>query len=255
MGRLDGRSAIVTGAAKGLGRAIATRLARDGAYVVAGDIDAAGLRDTVQSITEASGRCVSVVGDSTDSKVAEELAQAALADLGRIDVLVNNVGGTVSGKIWELSEETWDAVIRLNLRSMFLCTRAVVTHMMQQHYGRIVSISSGAREGTPWQAYYSGAAPYSTAKAGVHGFTRDVSLELAEYGINVNCVAPGPLESSVPEVVELRRQREHLPYEPTKLIPLRRLGQPAEIAAAVSFLASDEASYITGQTLTVNGGR
>jgi 3-oxoacyl-[acyl-carrier protein] reductase len=137
---------------------------------------------------------------------------------------------------------------------MFLCTRAAAPRMMQQRYGKIVSISSGAREGTPWSAYYEGAAPYSTAKAGVHGFTRDVALELAEYGINVNAVAPGPVET---ERIgpSLRRMNETLEYSPNRMTPLRRLAQPVEIAHAVLFLASDEAAYITGHTLPVTGGR
>ena len=109
---------------------------------------------------------------------------------GRVDILVNVVGGSRSARIWEMSEETWDGVLRLNLRSTFLCTRAASPHMITQRYGKIVCISSGAREGTPWTAYYAGGAAYSTAKAGVHGFIRDVALELAQYGINVNAVAP-----------------------------------------------------------------
>jgi 3-oxoacyl-[acyl-carrier protein] reductase len=150
--------------------------------------------------------------------------------------------------------EDWDFVLRLNLRSTFLCTRAAVPHMMRQRYGRIVCLSSGAREGTPWTAYYAGGAAYSAAKAGVHGFVRDVALELAQHGIHVNAVAPGPIDTERTGPA-LRRLDETVEYSPSRMTPLRRLGVPREVADAVLFLASDEASYVTGHTLAVTGGR
>src|SRR4029453_3348895 len=137
--------------------------------------------------------------------------------------------------------EDWDFVLRLNLRSAFLCTRAAVPHMVRQRSGRIICLSSGAREGTPWTAYYQGGSAYSAAKAGVHGFIRDVALELAEYGINVNAVAPGPIDTERVGA-GLRRLNETAEYSPNHMTPLHRLGQPVEIANAVIFLASDEAS-------------
>ena len=184
---------------------------------------------------------------------AKALIDAAVERFGRLEILVNNVGGGRPGRIWELPEETWDGVLTLNLRAMFLCTRSAAPVMMRQRYGKIVSISSGAREGTPWSAYYEGAAPYSTAKAGVHGFTRDVALELAEYGVNVNAVAPGPVET---ERIgpNLRRMNEEYEYSPNRMTPLRRLAQPIEIAHAVLFLASDASSFITGTQIVVDGG-
>ena len=147
-----------------------------------------------------------------------------------------------------------DFVLRLNLRSAFLCTRAATPHMIRQRYGKIVCLSSGAREGTPWTAYYAGGSAYSASKAGVHGFIRDVALELAQYGINVNAVAPGPIdtERTGANLKELDRTVE---FSPSKMTPLGRLGLPVEVANAVLFLASDEASYITGHTLPVTGGR
>ena len=148
----------------------------------------------------------------------------------------------------------WDFVLRLNLRSTFLCTRYAVPHMMQQRYGKIVCISSGAREGTPWTAYHQGGSAYSAAKAGVHGFIRDVALELAEYSINVNAVAPGPIDTERAGP-NLRHLNETADYSPNRMTPLGRLGTPSEVADAVLFLASDEASYITGHTLAVAGGR
>src|SRR5262249_10244562 len=169
-------------------------------------------------------------------------------------ILVNNLGGSRNAKVWEMTVADFDFVLRLNLRSTFLCTRAAAAHMMKRRQGRIICMSSGAREGTPWTAYYQGGAAYSAAKAGVHGFVRDVALELAEHGINVNAVAPGPIDTERAGP-GLRRLNETVDYSPNRMTPLRRLGQPAEVAHAVLFLASDEASYITGHTLAVSGGR
>jgi NAD(P)-dependent dehydrogenase (short-subunit alcohol dehydrogenase family) len=254
MGRVDGKVAVVTGAGNGLGRAIAERLAGEGAQVVLGDVDAAGLEQTVATITRAGGRAAAVVGDVTEEEPAARLIAAAVEGGGRLDILVNNVGGSRNARIWEMAAEDWDFVLRLNLRSTFLCTRAAAPHMMRRRYGRIVCLSSGAREGTPWTAYYQGGAAYSAAKAGVHGFIRDVALELAEHGITVNAVAPGPIDTERVGA-NLRRLNETVEYSPNRMTPLRRLGRPAEVADAVLFLASDEATYITGHTLSVTGGR
>ena len=248
------RIAIVTGAASGLGREIAQLLAREGASVALGDIESVGLEKTAASITASGGTAVTVAGDLTDEAPAQHLIDACVERFGRVDILVNVVGGSRNAKIWEMRAEDWDFVLRLNLRSMFLCTRAAVPHMMRRKYGRIICMSSGAREGTPWTAYYQGGSAYSAAKAGVHGFVRDVALELAEHGINVNAVAPGPIDTER-FGPGLRRMNETVEYSPNHMTPLRRLGQPFEVAHAVLFLASDEASYVTGHTLAVTGGR
>ena len=254
MGRVQDQVAVVTGAASGLGRAIALRLAEEGARMALGDIDTSGLDRTVSDITATGGQAFGVLGDVTDEAPAARLVADAVARHGRLDILVNNVGGSRNAKIWEMALEDWDFTIRLNLRGTFLCTRAAVPHMMKQRSGRIVCLSSGAREGTPWTAYYQGGSAYSAAKAGVHGFIRDVALELAEYGINVNAVAPGPIDADRTGPA-LRRLNETVEYSPNHMTPLRRLGQPIEIANAVLFLASAEASYITGVTLQATGGR
>jgi len=254
MAGVKDRVAVVTGAANGLGREIAQLLAREGARVALGDLDTAGLERAAADITSAGGAALAVAGDLTEEEPARRLIEAAVERFGRVDILVNDVGGSRNAKIWEMKAEDWDFVLRLNLRSTFLCTRAAVPHMMRQRYGRIVCMSSGAREGTPWTAYYQGGSAYSAAKAGVHGFVRDVSLELAEYGINVNAVAPGPIDTER-FGAGLRRLNETVEYSPNRMTPLRRLGQPIEVAHAVLFLASDEASYITGHTLAVAGGR
>lgn len=254
MGRVQDQAAVVTGAAQGLGRAIALRLAEEGARLALGDIDATGLGKTVDQITAKGGQAFGVVGDVTEEASAERLIADTVARFGRIDILVNNVGGGPRGKIWEMKVEDWDFCMRLNLRSSFLCTRAAARHMMKQRSGRIVCMSSGSREGTPWTAYYQGGSAYSTTKAGIHGFIRDVSLELAEYGINVNAVAPGPVETER-TAAALRKMNETVEYSPIRMTPLRRMGEAVEIANAVLFLASEEASYITGVTLNVTGGR
>jgi len=248
------RVAVVTGAANGLGREIALVLAREGARVALGDTDGAGLEHSAQAITAAGGMAVAVAGDLTEEDAADRLIDAAVERLGGLDILINNVGGSRNSKIWEMPVADWDFVLRLNLRSTFLCTRAAVPHMMRKRYGRIVCMSSGAREGTPWTAYYQGGAAYSAAKAGVHGFVRDTALELAEHGINVNAVAPGPIDTERAGP-SLKRLNETVEYSPNKMTPLHRLGQPIEVAHAVLFLASEEASYVTGHTLAVAGGR
>jgi 3-oxoacyl-[acyl-carrier protein] reductase len=254
MAGVKDRVAVVTGAANGLGREIALLLAKEGARVALGDIDGPGVERTVASIKAAGGSGLAVTGDLTEEAPAKQLIEAAVAAYGRLDILVNDVGGSRNSRIWEMSVEDWDFVLRLNLRSTFLCTRAAVPHMMRQRYGRIVCLSSGAREGTPWTAYYQGGSAYSAAKAGVHGFIRDVALELAEHGINVNAVAPGPIDTER-FGPGLRKMNETVEYSPNHMTPLRRLGTPIEVAHAVLFLASDEASYITGHTLAVTGGR
>lgn len=248
------RSAVVTGAASGLGREIAQLLAREGASVVLGDIEPVGLERTAATIAAAGGTALTVAGDLTEEAPAQRLIDACVDRFGRVDILVNVVGGSRHAKVWEMRAEDWDFVLRLNLRSMFLCTRAAVPHMIRRKHGRIVCMSSGAREGTPWTAYYQGGSAYSAAKAGVHGFVRDVALELAEHRITANAVAPGPIDTER-FGPGLKRLNETVEYSPNHMTPLGRLGEPFEVAHAVLFLASDEASYITGHTLAVTGGR
>ena len=254
MGRLDGRIAIVTGAANGIGRGIARRFAAEGAAVVIGDIEAEALGRVAADIAAAGGKAEAVAGDLTEEAGAARLVEAAMARHGRIDILVNNLGGSRNAKVWEMPVADFDFVLRLNLRSTFLVTRAAVPHMIARRQGRIICLSSGAREGTPWTAYYQGGAAYSTAKAGVHGFVRDVALELAEFNITVNAVAPGPIDTERTGP-GLRRLDATVDRGPSKMTPLGRLGTVEEVAAAALFLASDEASYVSGHTLHVAGGR
>lgn len=254
MGRVDGQVALVTGAGRGLGRAIALRLAEEGALLALGDISRGRLEETAQLVEAIGGTVVFVVGDLTEQPDVQALVDAAMGAFGRIDILVNDIGGGRGARIWEMDVEHWDAVIRLNLRSMFLSTRLVAPHMIERRQGRIICLSSGAREGSPWTALSTGGSAYSTSKAGVHGFIRDVAIELAEFNITVNAVAPGPINTEVAGPI-LRDLDETVELGPIRLTPLGRLGEPIEVANAVLFLASDEASFISGHTLSVAGGR
>lgn len=251
---LNGRVAIVTGGANGIGRAVATTLAARGAQVIIGDASQPDLDATIDTLRSQDHEVIGVCEDLTEESGAKQLIDTAMNAFARLDILVNNLGGSRNAKVWEMSLDDWDFVMRLNLRSLFLCTKHALPPMIDARYGKIVGLSSGAREGTPWTAYYQGGAAYSTTKAGVHGFIRDVALEVAEFGINVNAVAPGPIDTERVGA-GLKRLNETVEYSPNRMTPLGRLGTPQEVADAVAFLVSEEASYITGHTLAVAGGR
>ena len=252
--RIAGKAAVITGAANGIGKPTAERFAAEGARLVLGDIDGKAVAAFATALAESGTETAWVAGDLTQEAAARPLIEACLERFGRIDILVNNLGGARPAKVWEMAAETWDEVIRLNLRSLFLATKHASAAMVAQGSGAIVCLSSGAREGTPWSAYYAGNAPYSAAKAGVHGFIRDVAMELAEHGVRINAVAPGPIDTERVGA-ELRRLNDTVDLGPNRMTPLGRLGTPEEVANAILFLASDESSYVTGHTLAVAGGR
>jgi 3-oxoacyl-[acyl-carrier protein] reductase len=252
-GRLAGKAALVTGSGDGIGRAIATRFAEEGALLVLADRNRDAVGSVAAELRGAGAMVVESVGDLTTEAAANAAVGASIERFGRIDILVNNVGGNTGGRIWEMAPEEWDRIVALNLRPTFLCTRAAAPHMIARRYGRIVCTSSGAREGAPWLALGKGAAPYSAAKAGLHGFVRDMAFELGEHDVLINAVAAGAVATDrLGPYFESIRDNEN---GPQRLTPLRRVGHPREIANAILFLASDEASYITGVTLNVNGGR
>lgn len=250
--RLGGRTALITGAGLGIGRACALRLAEEGAAVILADRDEERLRETGALLGDAPH--LAIPCDVTNEAQVADLFRAAL-DWRPLDILVNNVGGGRSGRIADLSLDDWEATMALCLRSMFLCTRAAVPGMAARGYGRIVCLSSGARNGTVWNAFYTGAAPYSTAKAGVIGFVRALAIELGDSGITINAVAPGPIDTELAGPYLRAMDEQGLEYAPSRMVPLHRLGTPREVADAILFLAGDEASYITGTTLDVAGGR
>jgi 3-oxoacyl-[acyl-carrier protein] reductase len=244
---------VVTGAAQGIGAAIAERFAEEEAILALLDNDAARLERTAAGLTKGNQVPLSIVADVTDEKAVDDAFARINGAHGRVDVLVNNVGGSRNAKLWDMTAEQWDFTIRLNLRSAFLCTRAALRSMMKHRSGAIVCMSSGAREGTPWTAHHDGAAAYSAAKAGIHGFIRDAAYELGEHGIRINAVAPGPIDTE--RTAKTFQDLRTSDYSPHKLVPMHRIGRPREIADAVLYLASDEASYVSGTTLSVAGGR
>jgi len=240
---LSGRVALVTGASRGIGRAIAARLAKQGAVVVAaarGDNASA----TVQDIVAAGGRAETIALDVTDPAAVESAVSSAIERHGRIDILVNNAGITRDQLMLRLKRDDWDAVLATNLTSAYMLTQAVLKPMIRQRSGRIVCISSVVgQSGNPGQANYA------ASKAGLIGFAKSVALEVASRNITVNVVAPGMIATDMTGVLP-EKTRETL----VARIPLGRLGEADDVAAAVCFLVSDEAAYITGQVLAVNGG-
>ena len=243
--KLEGKVALVTGASRGIGRAIALALASEGASIVINYAGSAAGAEAVKTEVEALGqKAVCIQADISSMSAATEMVEAAVKEFGRVDILVNNAGITRDGLLMRMKEEDWDAVLSTNLKGVFNCSKACIKYMMKQRAGRIISISSVV--GVMGNA---GQANYAAAKAGVIGFTKSVAKEVASRGITANAIAPGFIQTdmtkALPEKVVEAMQAG---------IPLGRLGDPEDIAKAVVFLASDDASYITGQTLHVDGG-
>lgn len=252
---LSGHTAMITGAGMGIGKACAGHMASQGARIVIVDIHPERLAETEAQLHEINAQVLAIVCDVTNQTAVKETF-AKVKKLGFVpDILVNNVGGGRSGRIWDMDVEDWDYTMRLSLRSMFLCTKAALPAMMDSGYGRIICLSSGARHGTIWNAFHTGACAYSAAKAGVIGFVRDMAIELADHKITINAVAPGPIDTELAGPYLRKMHEDRLEYSPIRMVPMHRLGTSKEVASAVTFLASSEASYITGTTLDVAGGR
>jgi len=243
---LTDRAAIVTGSARGIGRAIALKLAEVGADIVLNDIEAAAesLEGTANEVRALGRKCLAVTADVSSPDDVSRLVEAAAAEFGRIDILVNNAGVTRDNIVMRMSDADWDTVLNIDLKSAFLCSRAVLRYMIKQRWGRIVSIASVV--GIIGNA---GQANYAAAKAGVIGLTRSIAKEVGSRSITVNAIAPGFIETKMTEQLE-EKQRQEL----FKRIPLQSLGTPRDVAETVAFFASEEARYITGQVLNVDGG-
>jgi len=242
--RFQDRVAVVTGGGKGIGHAVASRLACGGAKVVISGRDEQALESACEGIRSSGGEAIGVVADVANPKDADALCARTLEAFGRADILVNNAGITRDNLIVRMSEEDWDQVVDTNLKGTFLCIRAFTRPMMKQRYGRIVNVSSVV--GLMGNA---GQANYVAAKAGIVGLTKAVAKELASRHITVNAVGPGFIETAMTSALS-DKVRDALKEQ----IPLGRLGAPEDVAHAVAFLCSEEAGYVTGQVLTVDGG-
>ena len=243
MGNLRGKIALVTGAGHGIGREIALALARNGAEVVVTDVSDE-IFEVGKKIESFGNKAFPVKCDVTDAQEAEMIEEKVIEKFERIDILVNNAGIYPQKPFLEMTMEEWNKVLGINLTGVFHCTRAIVPKMVQQKYGKIVNIASiaGAVVG------YFNLAHYSASKAAIVGFTKSLALEMAQYGINVNAIAPGPIDvGAIPAGTEIYQQV-------IKTIPIGRMGLPIDIANLVVFLASDESSFITGQCIITDGG-
>jgi 2-hydroxycyclohexanecarboxyl-CoA dehydrogenase len=246
---LKDKVAIVTGSGGGIGRGIALKFGSLGARVVVADLKFDGAKETVSLLERAGGRGQALGTDITDRNQVQEMVKATLAKFGQLDILVNNAGWDVIEPFTKNTPELWEKVIAINLKGPIYCIRAVLDHMMEKKYGKIVNIGSDAgRVGS------SGEAVYSACKGGIIAFTKTMAREMARYQININCVCPGPTETPLLAEMTKGETGAKIIDAMTKAVPFRRLAQPDDIAGAVAFLASEEAAFITGQTLSVSGG-
>ncbi|HLZ69518.1 MAG TPA: SDR family NAD(P)-dependent oxidoreductase [Dehalococcoidia bacterium] len=246
-GPLSGRVALVTGAGSGIGRAIALRLAQDGANTACTDLDFQAARATALTANAAGDRALAVQLDVTDPASVAQAVASVERELGGIDVLVNNAGWDKIEPFLQSEPETWDRIIAINLKGTFHCCKAVLPGMVERGRGAVVSIASDAgRVGS------TGEAVYSATKGGIIAFTKTLARELARHQINVNCICPGPTDT--PLLASLKEGNPRLGDALQRAVPWGRLGKPEDIAGAVAFLAGPDAAYITGQTLSVSGG-
>jgi 3-oxoacyl-[acyl-carrier protein] reductase len=250
MGRLEGRVAFITGAGRGIGAATALRMAEEGARVALADVDSEGCKQVTAEIDRLGSEGLVLPCDVTNSTMVQDAVDKTANHFGRLDILVNNAGVVRDNLIFKMSEDDWDMVMNVHLKGAFLCSRAAQKYMVQQGYGRIVSLSSVAALGNRGQANYS------AAKAGLQGFTRTLAIELGKFGITVNAVAPGFIDTEMTRSTARRQglDPDQVIAEASKRIPVGRVGQPRDVANVICFLSSDEASFVNGQIIYVSGG-
>jgi 3-oxoacyl-[acyl-carrier protein] reductase len=241
---LEGKVALVTGGAQGIGRAIALLLAEQGGDIVVSDINLERAEETAREIEGRGRRAMAIRANVAVFEEVEKMVQAIIDRFSRIDILVNNAGIARDKLLLRMTEEDWDAVLDINLKGTFNCTKTVIRGMSKQRSGKIVNIASVVGE-----MGNAGQANYSASKAGVIGFTKTIAREFASRGVNVNAIAPGYIVTPMTDVLP-EKAKEEL----KRMIPMERLGQPEDVARGVLFLVSEASSYITGQVLNVNGG-
>lgn len=241
--RLQGKIALVTGAARGIGRGIAERLAQEGAAVVVADIHSAGAEEVVAAITHGGRRAIAMRLDVSDAENARQVVEAAAAWGGRLDVLVNNAGINMDAMMHKMTIEQWDTVIRVDLTGVFYCLQPTSIIMREQKSGSIINISSASWQGNIGQANYA------AAKAGVIGLTKTAAKELAKYQVRVNAICPGFIDTEMTRGVSSQTWNAMV-----SKIPLGRVGSPQDVANVIVFLASDEAAYVTSEVINVGGG-
>ncbi|MGI9206999.1 MAG: 3-oxoacyl-ACP reductase FabG [Rhodococcus sp. (in: high G+C Gram-positive bacteria)] len=244
------RTAIVTGAARGIGAAVAKRLAQDGLQVAVLDLDADACADTVSAIVAAGGRALAVGANVADEESVAAAVEKVATELGEPTVLINNAGITRDNLLFKMTVDEWDSVMAVHLRGAFLMSRATQKYMVDNKFGRIVNLSSTSAQGNRGQVNYS------AAKAGIQGFTKTLSIELGKFGVTANAIAPGFIET---EMTAATAERVGVPFEDYKKaaaaqIPVARVGKPDDIAHTASFLASEGAGFVSGQVIYVAGG-
>lgn len=261
MGRFSGRVALVTGAGRGIGAATAKRLAEEGARVALADLNVEGCESVAREIAnlgtpdaatpeDGKPQALALTCDVSKSQSVQDTVDRTLETFGRLDILVNNAGILRDNLLFKMSDDDWDMVVNVHLRGAFLCARAAQKPMVEQKYGRIVSLSSTSALGNRGQANYS------AVKAGLQGLTRTLAIELGPFGITANAVAPGFIDTDMTRATAKRLgvTTEAFQAGVSQMVPLRRIGQPSEVASVIAFLASDDASYVSGQVIYIAGG-
>ncbi len=250
MGRLDGRVAFVTGAGRGIGAATALRMAEEGAKVGLADLDIEGCEQVAAELGKVGSEGLVLHCNVADSVMVQDAIDKAASHFGRLDILVNNAGVLRDNLLFKMSEDDWDMVMNVHLKGAFLCSRAAQKYMVEQKYGRIISLSSTSALGNRGQSNYS------TAKAGLQGLTRTLAIELGPFGITANAVAPGFIDTEMTRSTARRQGLDPAAVieQAAKTIPARRVGQPRDIANVIAFLASEDAGFLSGQVIYVAGG-